>query len=195
MRIGIDVDGVLANYNPDFIARIIAVTGNDLFPPQPFDIPCWNYPQHYGYTDVEVMQAVQTIHDDPTFWYNLAPYADARDFLGKLNSHWHDIYFVTHRGGKEAKKQTEDWLEYQGFGAETNALSLPTVLISADKGAIAKALKLDLYIDDKQENCLDVNATSPSTKMVMMARTWNHAVPGMARVETLAEFARFIEPF
>jgi hypothetical protein len=31
--------------------------------------------------------------------------------------------------------------------------------------------------------------------MVMMARTWNHAVPGMARVETLAEFARFIEPF
>ena len=36
MVIGLDVDGVLADFNTPFIARIIQVTGRDLFPPRPF---------------------------------------------------------------------------------------------------------------------------------------------------------------
>ena len=60
MRIGFDVDGVLADFNKRFIERVIAITGRDLFPPRPFDIPTWNYPEHYGYTAEESMQSGRT---------------------------------------------------------------------------------------------------------------------------------------
>ncbi len=50
LKIGVDVDWVLANFNDSFIERVIKVTGEDKFPPRPFDITTWDYPQVYGYS-------------------------------------------------------------------------------------------------------------------------------------------------
>lgn len=195
MKIGFDVDGVLADFNKTFIERVIAVTGKDLFPPRPFDIPCWDYPQHYGYTHDECSAVWEEIKADDSFWYTLYPYEGVVDFLAKLDSSVHDFYFITSRPGLTSKSQSENWLEFHGFGAMTQAFSYPTVLISSEKGACAKALNLDLYIDDRDENCLDVHYLSPKTRTVMLARPWNHAQQGMPRVESLDQFATFIEPF
>ncbi len=195
MKIGFDVDGVLADFNRSFIERVIAVTGKDLFPLRPFDIPTWDYPQHYGYTDAECSAVWENIKADATFWYQLFPYDGVPEFLSKLHSGNHDIYFITSRPGIQAKAQTENWIEFHNFGLKTEAFSYPTVLISSDKGRCAVALKLDLYIDDRTENCLDVNHSSPATKVVMLARPWNTAQQGILRVETLDQFATFIDPF
>lgn len=199
MKIGFDVDGVLADFNRSFIDRVVAVTGKDLFPARPFDIPLWNYPQHYGYSDKDLEYphgpVWSSVVNDPTFWYMLYPYDGVPEFLAKLDSGVHDIYFMTNRPGLTSKAQTENWLEFHGFGASTQAFSYPTVMITIEKGACSKALNLDLYIDDKDENCLDVHYLSPKTRTVMLARPWNHAQQGIPRVESLDQFATFIEPF
>jgi 5'(3')-deoxyribonucleotidase len=198
MKIGIDVDGVLANFNESFIDRIIEVTGKDLFPPRPFDIPTWHYPQHYGYTEAEMDFADgpvwKSVKKDPTFWYLLQPYLGVPEFLSTLDSGDHEIYFVTNRAGIQVKAQTESWLEFHGFGLRTPNFGFPTVLISSDKGTIAKALRLDLYIDDNDDNCLAVHHDSTGTKMVQLARPWNHSHTGLIRVESLDDFAKLIIP-
>lgn len=156
MRIGIDIDGVLADFNTGFIERAIAVTGKDLFPARPFDIPEWNYPEHYGYSDAEISAIWENIAADSTFWLKLPPYPNAMGVLERLRvltDMGHDIYFITSRPGVVSKRQSEIWLGTHGG----DFLQTPTVLISGKKGASASALDLHAYIDDRYENVVDVS--------------------------------------
>lgn len=171
MRIGIDIDGVLADFNSSFIQTVIAVTGEDKFPPRPFDIPTWHYPQYFGYSE-EVMDYKKgpvwaAIFENPSFWSSLIAYPKVPLFLLILASDTvHDFYFITNRDGIQVKNQTERWLNAKGFPR-------PTVLISGAKGLCAQALKLDVYVDDRWENCLDVKEKSPSTRVFILDRPWN----------------------
>lgn len=198
MRIGIDCDGVLCDFNQSFINRVIQVTGKDLFPLRPFDIPTWHYPQFYGYSEEEMAfpngPVWASIIADDTFWYKLFPYDGVVEFLCQLNSNEHEFYFITNRAGVMVKAQTENWLDFHSFGLKTEAFGYPTVLVSSEKGMCARALKLDLYIDDNTPNCLDVNAASPTTRVVMLARPWNTAQMGILRAESLQQFEALMTP-
>lgn len=166
MKIGFDVDGVLADFNAAFIDRIIRVTNRDLFPRRPFDIPCWSYPAHYGYTPEEEHSVWTSIKADKSFWRTLSAYPDAGDVLRILHlarTMGHDVYFVTARPGVNAKLQTELWLSNLG-------MENPTVLISPHKLNCARALELDVYIDDKVENCFSV---ADHCKTYLVHRPWN----------------------
>jgi 5'(3')-deoxyribonucleotidase len=185
MRVGVDIDGVLADFNSAFIALIVKHTGKDLFPPRPFDIPIWNYPQHFGYTDAEVNECFDLVKKDSMFWLNLRPYAGTYDVLRGL--YFDYLYFITDRPGVDTKYQSEEWLKEHGLE------DTPTVLVSPNKGLLAKCLKLDYYIDDKVENCIDVLQQSPDTKCYMQARTWNHPVRGVTRVFNMYEFLEGIK--
>lgn len=188
MRIGVDIDGVLADFNSAYIDLCIAVAGADYFPPRPFDIPTWNYPEFYSYTDAEVSRVWRAIEDDASFWRDLKAYDDAREALGKLallelgNA---DVYFVTSRPGQTAKEQTEAWLRMHGWDRAT-------VLISSAKGAVAKALKLTHYVDDRDLNCVDVRDTSPSTAVYVVDRPWNRNLQAtdIRRVPNAVDFTR-----
>ncbi len=189
MRIGIDVDGVLADFNTAFILRVIKETGKDLFPRRPFDIPTWNYPESYGYTNDEVHAVWTAIKADPQFWLNLPPYADTLQSLSVLSQKSHegnDLYFVTSRPGINAKSQTEKWLRENGFKDR------PTVLISSEKGLCAEALNLDAYIDDRDLNVRDVSdARGQNTKTFLLDRPWNRGFSlekhFITRIATLSE--------
>jgi 5'(3')-deoxyribonucleotidase len=181
--IGVDIDGVLADFNSTYVERVIAITGRDLFPPRPFAIPCWDYAPIYGYTKEEEKLAWVSIIEDPTFWAKLSPYADTEDsikFLVRLIAEGHDVYFVTARPGLNSKKQTEDWLRRMGMPS-------PTVLISHSKGLCADALKLDAYIDDRWENAVDV--VTRGVKTFLLDRPWNSvqdaAQRGIVRVTSV----------
>jgi hypothetical protein len=75
-----------------------------------------------------------------------------------------EIIFLTRRPptrGAAAQVQTQRWLESHGF-------SLPTVyVVQGSRGRVADALGIDLVIDDRPENCLDVVADSKARAMLI----------------------------
>lgn len=183
-KIGVDIDGVIADFNSSYIDLLIKVSGEDKFPRRPFDIPCWGYDYHYGYDKKVVSETWRRIKESPTFWSSIPAYRDTKMFLKDLynmqESTQHDIYFVTSRPGKGAKYQTEWWLSMQGF-------FLPTVLISDQKAKVCTALQLDYYIDDKQENCQSVHMEGQG-KCFMYAQPWNSPIDGVPRISNLGAF-------
>lgn len=188
MRIGIDVDGVLAAFEQGFAPLLTAQTGV-VFPRLgQADWPdTWNWGLAHGISEGEVGRAWNTLKTNPVFWAALPPYADTEFALCQLYSrqvfHDDEIYFITNRMGVRVKSQTETWLDRYGFPH-------PTVLISGHKGLCAQALHLHTYIDDKPENCLQVSTMS-KTRVFLMDRPWNQAfnnmLQGIPRVKSLPE--------
>lgn len=204
LKIGFDVDGVLANFVEASEKVIIQMTGKNLFPQYEGERgpATWNWPVYYGYTQEEMDAAFKRIAEKPGFWTGLNPLSGAKE----LADAWHalyfdaDVYFVTNRSGPAAKTETEWWLEQQG-------IQRPTVLISKAKGAVAAALKLDAYIDDNFDNALDVRAASPNTKNFLLVRQYNEQFwneetniispyddpAGITRIHSVSEFIRRVD--
>src|SRR3990167_5176986 len=158
LRLGIDLDGCLADFNRAFILRLIKETGINHFPVDgSLTLDVWDYPRKYGYTHDQVSATWASIKADSSFWSSLPEYPTTGHDLYCLVQRMEkgdDVYFVTARVGATAKAQTEQWLEHRmGF--------TPTVLISSDKGLVAKALGLDAYIDDRWSNATEVLEEAP----------------------------------
>ncbi len=150
MKLGIDMDGCLADFNTAFYALLLAKFGArdtpvGYIPTQP---PCWQWPRHLGYTEAEELSVWQDVWQSPTFWQYLGEEAHASEtvtLLDKLAFLGHDVYFITHRKGVKVKLQTERWLEARG-------MYNPTVLVcEGDKVPLYGALGLTAAVDDKLE--------------------------------------------
>lgn len=187
MTIGLDVDGCFADFNESYIKLVVETSGRDLFPPRPFEIPIWQYPTHYGYTKAEETAVWQVIEASNHFWFDLVGLpgaSNALNFFDARRRAGDSIYFITSRPGRTAKEQTEDWLRYFGF---PNA----TVLISSEKGLCARALKLDVYLDDRDVNVANVMTQSPATRTFLLDQPWNRTEivpPEATRVTSLRAF-------
>jgi len=196
MKIGIDVDGVLACFTDSFCELMVSVTNRNLWgPARPVHIPSWDFPEYYGYTVDEVKAAFQWIAAQDFWWTTLPGYPDTYEamlYLRKRSTQNDHLYFITDRAGATAKTQTEKWIQQWG-------IINPTVLISKEKGLCARALALDAYIDDRWENVVDVVSQSPTTHVVLMAQSWNlepwrlaqesPIVRSIPRVESVVGFA------
>jgi uncharacterized HAD superfamily protein len=200
LRIGVDVDGVLADFNQAYVRRTISVTGKDLFPGKygEFEITTWNYPESYGYTHAEVSAVWRDIKADGYFWQGLGYYdtthRDIQELAFAHQTHGDDVYFITARPGVLAKLQTETWLTTRKKMATHQSLPA-TVLISSKKGLAAQTLDLDVYVDDRWENCLEVAQTK--TKTYLFNRGWNleydAAQYGIIRVQSVADMLQLVQ--
>jgi hypothetical protein len=88
-----------------------------------------------------------------------------------------EIIFLTKRpesAGSTAQVQTQHWLESKGF-------TLPSVfVVQGSRGRIAAALGLDIVIDDRPENCLDVVVDSKA-RAILVWRDDEKLLPSTAR--------------
>jgi hypothetical protein len=100
-----------------------------------------------------------------------------------------EIIFLTKRPqtiGYTAQVQSQRWLESKGF-------TLPSVyVVQGSRGRIAAALGLDIVVDDRPENCLDVVVDSKA-RAILVWRDDESLVPaatqrlGIGVVKSVAE--------
>jgi hypothetical protein len=106
---------------------------------------------------------VQSIEN---FWETLTeiePGVIARLAAVAAERRW-EVLFVTKRprsAGVTAQLQTQRWLASKGF-------ALPSVfVVQGSRGRIAASLALDVVVDDRPENCLDVVVDSKARAMLV----------------------------
>lgn len=176
-KVGLDVDGVLADFNPSYIELLNMVSGRG---EDPSYVPTeWSYEHLLGFTKADVAKAWDLIKSSD-FWLSLKP-LHAMDLGGFEASN--DLYFITTRPGQRAKVQTEAWLQVH------LGVRCPTVIISGNKGPVAKGLGLDIFVDDRPENLWSVKGSSPTTACYVINYPYNASVdPQVAtRIDDLGD--------
>lgn len=179
MRIGFDIDGVLANFVKAYQNLTIELSGKNLFTADDINNPpCWDWPQYRGYTEDDMAAVWHAIKRDDTFWLNLEEHSNNINALKAVLQdieRRHEVYYVTSRSGVNVRRQTKLWLiDHLNYIGRCH--TEPTVLISSEKGEIAHALKLDVYVDDNFDNVVDVVKKSPQTATYLLNRSYNLAL-------------------
>ncbi len=159
--LGIDLDGVLADFVSGYRLKCLDLVGR----PLPKVPTCWDFPQSCGYTDAEVIAVWEWIYQHPEWWGTLAPLAGPLLLPDDA-----DVYFITNRPLRPGVKAvTERWLAYW------YRVPHPTVVMTKRKGEAANALHLTRFIDDKPANLREVRLARSKTRLTLCRRPWNQA--------------------
>lgn len=184
LRIAFDLDGVLAD-----MQSALRREAETLFGPRPRGVEVRMPPEAEEDAPAEEAEASASAESEPSverlqltarqqrrlwqhvggvegFWESLPelePGSVSRLAALATDRRW-EVIFLTQRpntAGATSQVQSQRWLERHGF-------SLPSVYVVArSRGRIADALDLDLVVDDRAENCLDVAVDSKSRAVLV----------------------------
>lgn len=201
-RIGFDLDGVLADLSSAMAEVAERLPGGAAVPPLPVEAggagdrgtaaePPADADPSAGSSRDEAAAGAEgserrlpglertgaiwsAIRATENFWETLdeiEPGAVARLAALADENRW-EVVFLTERPstrGRTTQRQSQRWLAGAGF-------PYPSVcVVSGSRGRIAEALALDLVVDDRPENCVDVVSDSKAAA-VLIWRRGQHAV-------------------
>ena len=195
MRIAFDLDGVLADLHGAFAATALkmypeldtsALREPDVGSSPPPDTPPAEsiVPSPKTLTDLALSSrqsdAVwKALANVPDFWETLHEIESGmiRRLAALADERRWEVLFITSRprsAGRTVQRQSQRWLERHGF-------PLPSAyVVQGSRGLIAKSLQIDLVIDDRPENCLDVVLESQAGA-ILVWRGHRESVPGSAK--------------
>jgi len=204
MRIAFDMDGVVADLHSTFVETALrrfpdidarAVAGADVVASPPPDeeagqeVPAGaGSPQDADADSAlsapplsrrQSSQVWRELCGTPDFWETLhecEPGAVKR-LAEVADAHRWEVLFITSRpttAGRTVQRQSQRWLERHGF-------SLPSVyVVHESRGRIADALQIDVVVDDRPDNCLDVVLESKA-RAILLWRGSLASVPPSAK--------------
>jgi hypothetical protein len=139
----------------------------------------------------------KSILSTPNFWSTLKPIDEGavrRIHEMMLRHHW-EVFFITHR-----PRTAGDTVQRQTQRwLVEQGFDLPSVLVlSGGRGAAAGALRLDYHVDDSAQNCLDVISDSRARPMLVVPDNDAPTVAsarklGIATVQSIAECLDVLE--
>lgn len=186
-NIGIDLDDVLADFMTAYTKLANEIHGRPSVDTQPVD---WEW-TNYGLTKDEQQVVWDRIAATPNFWASLAVEPGATwEMMERLKKH--SLSFITARvqcNGDTVQHQSCQWL-LNNFG-----LPFPQVHVAYDKGALAAALKLDYFVDDRPKNVLEIKNAVPTCNVFLKDASHNQKFndPRIERVKDFDTFVRFVE--
>lgn len=155
--------------------------------------------QELHLTARQQMQLWDHVKKIENFWTTLPelePGIIARIAKAAQERRW-DVLFITTRpstAGETTQLQSQRWLDAHGF-------HYPSVyVVQRSRGRIADALQLEMVVDDRPENCLDV-AVESKAKVILVWHGNLADVPsgasrlGVRAVSTITEALRLAEQY
>ena len=190
LRIGVDVDGVIADFRSAFRATATRCLRRDVPEPE-------NTESAGPLSPDEIRKVWDHIGKTQNWWMDVPAYEPdqiARLYSVTRAAAW-EVFFLTKRpssAGDSVQFQTQWWIERFGF-------YLPAVLtVPGSRGEVANGLRLDMIIDDQLLNCAEVISAS-TTKALLMLRAADSAARehasnrGIGVVSTLSEAITVLE--
>ena len=195
IKLGIDIDGVLANFDERFVG-ILQSLGIKI--PSDFQPNNWSW-SNAGLQPDTMDKAWKIIDSTPLFWESLKPYSnivDMAEFFREYADKKYEIYFITARKdgvGRGTREQSERWLREHMLNPTQTITVLP-VKSGLDKAEIIYALQLDYSIDDHAPTVTN-NKTIKGHKAFLLDRSWNQdgKFYDLKIVKTLKEFFNEVE--
>jgi hypothetical protein len=190
LRIGFDIDGVLADFRTAFHdAAKHCLRRNIQDPADPKSAP--------AIEPREVKRVWEFVAKTPNWWLQLKPHEPEQiaRLYGLTRAAGWEVFFLTNRpgsAGDTVQFQTQWWLERYGF-------YLPAVLtVPGSRGEIANGLRLDIVVDDLVLNCVEVVSGSTAKAVLLLrddeAVARKHALDrGIGVAPTLADAIGVIE--
>jgi hypothetical protein len=192
LRIGFDLDGVLADMETEIIRQAELLFGESMArvleqraSGEASETPCAEPPvdapviERLNMTARQQRRLWKHVESIENFWQTLnetEPGIVAKLFQLASSRRW-EIIFLTKRpqsAGAITQLQSQRWLQSKGY-------ELPSVyVVQKSRGRIAEALGLDIVIDDRPENCLDV-VTDSKARSILVWRDRDKQIPGAAR--------------
>jgi hypothetical protein len=158
LRVALDMDGVLADLKSALLRHSVALFGDVAGAPES------------RVTKTRRRRLWNSVQSTENFWETLdetEPGGVSRLAALAAERRWETIFLTTRpeTAGDGAQLQTQRWLIARGFPC-------PSVfVVRRSRGAIAAALELDVVVDDRPENCLDVVSDSTARAVLTWRRT------------------------
>ncbi|MCJ7739711.1 hypothetical protein MUP32_00125 [Candidatus Microgenomates bacterium] len=192
MKIGIDIDNVLADSYNAFLERFNREFGTEIIYEEVDD---FFYLEKYNTVDYHRrVTYVDSLATDHRFLSSISPYQEAIAAIGKWQEIGWMIHYITARPAV-TKKTTQNWLKKHGFWGKLTTLDLfpegKTYARDVEyKKDLADKLGLDVFIEDAS-----AVAKNMKIPVFLLDRPWNKGeLPeNVTRVKTWPEIEKGVD--
>lgn len=179
MRVGVDVDGVLANFGNSFKYWLDITNRAELWKSGPTPMPYWEFYKDWpGWTTERFIEECNAAADAGVLFTG-PPRGGAVEAMRKLKDDGHYIIVITDRSFGKTPQVSQD-ITYSWF--ELHGIPYDEIHFSADKTVVPT----DVFVEDKLENYDALwHAGTPT---VLVNRPWNKLYDDRYRIDSIVEF-------
>jgi len=180
LRLGIDLDGVVADFNTGWMTRYNAEQGTHLTPDQ---VTHWGamIPLTHFASMTDFWRWARN-DDGPGLFRHLPMLPDAHDALKRLSKH-HQIVIITTKP-RWANAETFSWIG-------DNAIPTREVHIIGRKWLI----DCDIYLDDGPHNLEALVKHRPDSVVCRFVQPWNYPIPGVVDIDSWETFEYLVDQY
>ncbi len=195
LKIGIDIDNVIADSYPSFLSNFNKVFATRIKYEEIYDF--YYLEKHTGISHIETKKFINRILVDEEIQLNIPPYKDVQKILSAWIKAGHKIHYITSRPNT-TRDITYKWLEKHGFLHPGTTLDLFNAaqhfdkhrkVIMEYKKTIAQNRGVELFIEDSKEI-----AETMEIPVLLLDRPWNKGKlkKNIKRVRDWSEIDKFV---